>query len=135
VKNVLKRNEDYDKLYQDGDARDGDGDEGGEANGPATVIVTLFEGEPYTLWNIRDLARHSGFQVQRSFKFDAKLWPGYKHARTLGNVDGGGGWKGEEREARTYVFTCKTNDIQKNPTRKRKRGNDDDDDNDEDGDD
>ncbi|EOD47838.1 putative protein of unknown function DUF2431 protein [Neofusicoccum parvum UCRNP2] len=23
-----------------------------------TIVVTLFEGEPYTLWNVRDLARH-----------------------------------------------------------------------------
>ncbi|KAF2771210.1 hypothetical protein EJ03DRAFT_244611, partial [Teratosphaeria nubilosa] len=59
-----------------------------------TIVVTLFEGEPYTLWNIRDLGRHSGLEVQRSFKFLADAYPGYKHARTLGNVEGGGGWKG-----------------------------------------
>jgi 25S rRNA (uracil2634-N3)-methyltransferase len=68
------------------------------------IVVTLFEGEPYTLWNIRDLARHSGLEVQRSFKFAADAYPGYSHARTLGNIDGGGGWKGEDREARSYVF-------------------------------
>ncbi|KAF4555437.1 Hypothetical protein D9617_2g053960 [Elsinoe fawcettii] len=72
-----------------------------------SVIVTLFEGEPYTLWNIRDLARHSGLMVQRSFKFEAGRYPGYEHRRTLGNIEGGGGWKGEEREARTYVFVKK----------------------------
>ncbi|KAF2226689.1 hypothetical protein BDZ85DRAFT_180050, partial [Elsinoe ampelina] len=69
-----------------------------------SVIVTLFEGEPYTLWNIRDLARHSGLMVQRSFRFEARRYPGYEHRRTLGNIEGGGGWKGEEREARSYVF-------------------------------
>lgn len=69
-----------------------------------TIVVTLFEGEPYTLWNIRDLARHSGLEVVRSFRFLAEAYPGYSHARTLGNVDGGGGWKGEDREARSYVF-------------------------------
>jgi 25S rRNA (uracil2634-N3)-methyltransferase len=73
----------------------------------STIIVTLFEGEPYTLWNIRDLARHSDLEVQRSFKFVAKAYTGYSHARTLGNIDGGGGWKGEDREARTYVFQKK----------------------------
>jgi len=73
----------------------------------ATIIVTLFEGEPYTLWNIRDLARHSGLEVQRSFKFVAGAYPGYSHARTLGNIEGGGGWKGEDREARSYVFQKK----------------------------
>lgn len=72
-----------------------------------TMVVTLFEGEPYTLWNIRDLARHSGLQVQRSFRFQAEAYPGYSHARTLGNIDGGGGWKGEERLARSYIFEHK----------------------------
>ncbi|KAK6428593.1 hypothetical protein LTR95_015261 [Oleoguttula sp. CCFEE 5521] len=69
-----------------------------------TVVVTLFEGEPYTLWNVKDLARHSGYDLQRSTKFEAGMYPEYKHARTLGNIEGGGGWKGEDREARTYIF-------------------------------
>jgi 25S rRNA (uracil2634-N3)-methyltransferase len=78
----------------------------------SSIIVTLFEGEPYTLWNIRDLARFAGLAVERSFKFQAKAYPGYKHARTLGvvkNKDGevGGGWKGEDRLARSYVFVRK----------------------------
>lgn len=72
----------------------------------ATIIITLFESEPYTLWNVRDLARHVGLRVQRSFRFRADAYPGYKHARTLGNVEGanGGAWRGEERSARTYIF-------------------------------
>lgn len=72
-----------------------------------TIIVTLFEGEPYTLWNIRDLARHSGLEVQKSFRFVAEAYTGYSHARTLGNIGGGGGWKGEDRDARSYVFEAK----------------------------
>ena len=83
-----------------------------------SIIVTIFEGEPYTLWNIRDLARHSGLAVEKSFKFDASWYPGYRHARTLGALrkDGGkgavvgergGAWKGEERPARSYVFRRK----------------------------
>jgi 25S rRNA (uracil2634-N3)-methyltransferase len=68
------------------------------------IVVTLFEGEPYTLWNIRDLGRHVGLEMVRSFAFQSEAYPGYKHARTLGNVEGGGGWKGEEREARSYVL-------------------------------
>lgn len=72
-----------------------------------TIVVTLFEGEPYTLWNIRDLARHSGLEVQRSFKFVAEAYPGYSHARTLGNIEGGGGWRGEDRDARSHVFQKK----------------------------
>lgn len=68
------------------------------------IIVTLFEGEPYTLWNIRDLARHVGLRVVESWKFDWSQYPGYHHVRTLGALEGGGGWKGEDREARMYVF-------------------------------
>ncbi|KAH7122435.1 hypothetical protein B0J11DRAFT_551069 [Dendryphion nanum] len=68
------------------------------------VIVTLFEGEPYTLWNIRDLARHAGFKVVESWRFDWEQYPGYAHVRTLGAIEGGGAWRGEEREARMYVF-------------------------------
>lgn len=58
------------------------------------ILITLFEGEPYTLWNIRDLARSVGLECRRSWRFEWSLWPGYRHARTLGNLegrDGGGG--------------------------------------------
>ncbi|KAL9077921.1 MAG: hypothetical protein Q9157_003157 [Trypethelium eluteriae] len=69
-----------------------------------TLIVTLFESEPYTLWNIRDLARHTGLSVMRSFQFQSSAYPGYTHARTLGTLQGGGKWQGEDRNARTFVF-------------------------------
>ncbi|CAK7263441.1 hypothetical protein SEPCBS119000_000492 [Sporothrix epigloea] len=85
-----------------------------------SIVVTLFEGEPYTLWNIRDLARHAGLQVERSFRFQFSAYPGYHHARTLGVVvrSGASGsegkslasttaWKGEDRAARSYVFVRK----------------------------
>ncbi|KAI1908231.1 hypothetical protein LOZ12_004869 [Ophidiomyces ophidiicola] len=75
---------------------------------PGQIVVTLFEGEPYTLWNIRDLARHAGLRVVTSFKFPWASYAGYSHARTLGEIEGKdgqrGGWRGEEREARSYVF-------------------------------
>jgi len=73
----------------------------------SSIIVTLFEGEPYTLWNIRDLGRHAGLQVEQSFKFFSSAYPGYRHARTLGVVKGESAWKGEERKARSYVFVRK----------------------------
>lgn len=89
----------------------------------SSIIVTLFEGEPYTLWNIRDLGRHAGLEVERSFKFQASAYPGYKHARTLGVVKGGGGWKGENRPARSYVFVRKGEGAAPGPGKgKRKRG-------------
>ncbi|KAF2866584.1 hypothetical protein BDV95DRAFT_441584, partial [Massariosphaeria phaeospora] len=68
------------------------------------IIVTLFDAPPYTLWNIRDLARHTGLKVLESFRFEGEEYPGYKHVRTLGAIEGGGAWKAEEREARMYVF-------------------------------
>jgi len=77
-----------------------------------TIIVTLFDGEPYTLWNVRDLARHSDLEVQRTFKFQAEAYPGYSHARTLGNIEGGGGWKGEDRDAKSYVFQKKGKQVE-----------------------
>lgn len=101
-----------------------------------TIIVTLFEGEPYTLWNVRDLARHSGLQVERSFRFQASAYPGYHHARTLGVVknkqgDVGGGWKGEDRAARSYVLVRK-DEVAKAVSKKRKRSGDDEDSDDSD---
>ncbi|KAI0166342.1 hypothetical protein GGR57DRAFT_22342 [Xylariaceae sp. FL1272] len=86
-----------------------------------TIIVTLFEGDPYTLWNVRDLARHSGLQVVRSFRFQASAYPGYHHARTLGVVRNshgeiGGGWKGEDRPARSYIFMRKGDETPSIPT-------------------
>jgi len=51
-----------------------------------TVMVTLFDGEPYTLWNVRDLARSAGLLVRRSWAFRSDVYPGYQHARTLGNL-------------------------------------------------
>ncbi|OAQ68104.1 eukaryotic protein [Pochonia chlamydosporia 170] len=91
-----------------------------------SIVVTLFEGEPYTLWNIRDLARHAGLQVERSFRFQSSAYPGYRHARTLGVVrnkkgEVGGGWKGEERSARSYVFRRKGEIVEQ---KKRRREDD-----------
>jgi 25S rRNA (uracil2634-N3)-methyltransferase len=81
------------------------------------ILVTLFEGEPYSLWNIRDLARHCGLQVVESFKFPWEAYPGYQHARTAGDITTGkerneegkrkGAWRGEERDARCYVLERK----------------------------
>jgi len=81
------------------------------------ILVTLFEGEPYTLWNIRDLARHCGLKVVESFRFPWEAYPGYAHARTIGEITRGknrtaegkrrGAWRGEERDARCFVLEVK----------------------------
>ncbi|KAJ6784222.1 hypothetical protein PWT90_01800 [Aphanocladium album] len=98
-----------------------------------SIVVTLFEGEPYTLWNVRDLARHVGLQVDTSFRFHAGAYPGYHHARTAGVIrskKGGpepGGWRGEDRTSRSYVFVRKGDAVRqpKNQQVKRKRESDD----------
>lgn len=106
----------------------------GAVNGQ--ILVTLFEGEPYTLWNIRDLARHCGLRLVESFRFPWSAYPGYQHARTIGDITTGkdrsaegkrkGAWRGEEREARCYVFEdsntlCDTAGAEGHATGKRKR--------------
>jgi 25S rRNA (uracil2634-N3)-methyltransferase len=74
---------------------------------PGQILVTMFEGEPYTLWNIKDLARHAGLRVVTSFRFPWSSYQGYSHARTLGEIEGRhggrGGWRGEDREARSLL--------------------------------
>lgn len=123
---------------EDEDDEGGEGEELGKDDdttgkgfrvGPGQILVTLFEGEPYTLWNIRDLARHAGLVVVTSFRFPWTSYEGYSHARTAGHIEGKdgerGGWRGEDREARMYVFEVK----QKEPTKKggKKRSRDDND--------
>lgn len=60
--------------------------------------------------------------MERSFKFQASAYPGYRHARTLGNIEGGGGWRGEEREARTFVLVRKERKEREEQVLKRNRG-------------
>ncbi|KAK5098776.1 hypothetical protein LTS08_006154 [Lithohypha guttulata] len=98
------------------------------------VLITLFEGEPYTLWNIRDLARHCGLQVVESFKFPWAAYPGYKHARTVGDIVTGkdrgeegkrkGAWRGEERDARCYVLALKEESGLQDKNGKKRKPND-----------
>lgn len=95
------------------------------------VVVTLFEGLPYELWNIRALARQAGLATVTSFAFQTGAYPGYRHARTLGNMEGGRGWKGEDRRARMYIFGAKEEGAVAGNRKKdmgRKRRDDDDDD-------
>ncbi|EXJ72302.1 uncharacterized protein A1O5_04806 [Cladophialophora psammophila CBS 110553] len=119
-----------------------EGPDPGAVNGQ--ILVTLFEGEPYTLWNVRDLARHCGLKVVESFKFPWSAYPGYQHARTVGDITTGkdrrdegkrkGAWRGEERDARCYVLedqNAESKDFQ-SPKSKRRRKRDDEDDEDDD---
>lgn len=125
--------EDYDEYIGDDEVREGH-DVQQHTLSSGQILVTLFEGEPYTLWNIRDLARHCGLQVIESFKFPWAAYPGYKHARTVGDIVTGkdrshegkrkGAWRGEEREARCYMLGLK-GEVNNVGGRKRKRETDD----------
>jgi 25S rRNA (uracil2634-N3)-methyltransferase len=85
-------------------------------------VVTLFEGKHYDLWDVKGLAKSAGLRTQRSFRFSADSYPEYSHARTLGNIRGGGRWKGEERSARTYIFELDRGDEGgRTNTKKRKK--------------
>ncbi|KAJ6171658.1 hypothetical protein N7470_000725 [Penicillium chermesinum] len=120
--------EEDDEETDEDDGEGGDADElaSGKATRtePGQILVSLFEAEPYTLWNIKDLARHAGLQVVTSFRFPWASYEGYSHARTLGEVegrDGGrGGWRGEDRNARMYVFQVK-DEVTKGNKKKRAR--------------
>ena len=100
-------------FYQsEGEGESGSEDDGGgQRTEPGQILVSMFEGEPYTLWNIKDLARHAGLRVVTSFRFPWASYKGYSHARTVGEIEGKhggrGGWRGEDREARMYVFEIK----------------------------
>lgn len=131
--------------------------EADRSNGPGQILVTLFEQPPYTLWNVRDLARHVGLRPITSSQFQFDAYPGYKHARTLGNihvkgvpVNGeeslpevvgetdeserkrAGKWRGEERKARLYVFEYPSEDVDSIDKSKRPKRKADDDSSDDD---
>ncbi|KAJ5722886.1 hypothetical protein N7488_000921 [Penicillium malachiteum] len=119
-----------DEWSEDEDEESEDDDEDEQVSGkttrtgPGQILVSLFEAEPYTLWNIKDLARHAGLQVVTSFKFPWSSYEGYSHARTLGEVEGKnggrGGWRGEDREARMYVFEVKPEPVKEKKGKKEK---------------
>ncbi|KAJ9120205.1 hypothetical protein QFC22_003105 [Naganishia vaughanmartiniae] len=100
-----------------------------------TVLITLKNSPPYTLWDIHHLAtrppiltpqQHSvptgtiqpRYRLLRSFAFDPAFWPGYEHRRTLGfkegvSKDGNtelrefGGSEGANGKLRTWEFAVK----------------------------
>jgi 25S rRNA (uracil2634-N3)-methyltransferase len=110
-----------------------------QKSGSGSILVTVFEGEPYSLWNVRDLARSVSLIVHRSWQFDASAFPRYRHARTGGAVRKGGiegnelsesAWKGEQRPARTFQFGLPAMEV--GSGQKRKKGDSSDEDDDED---
>lgn len=70
------------------------------------IFVTLWEGDPYDDWNIRELARSVRYlSLRDSFDFDSRRYPIYRHCRTLGlgqSAESPSTFEG--RKARTYSF-------------------------------
>ena len=86
-----------------------------------TLLVTLLDQPPYTLWALPSLAKRPPplcpgtqlpqprYKVVRSFEFDPGLYKGYEHRRTIGWKDGvsrGGNEEivGRKGKARTWEF-------------------------------
>lgn len=67
-----------------------------------SILLSVFEGEPYVLWGIKALARDVGWKVERSGRFDWEAFPGYHHRRTNSMRDTTK--PAQEREARIYCF-------------------------------
>jgi 25S rRNA (uracil2634-N3)-methyltransferase len=62
-------------------------------------------------------------------------YPGYHHSRTIGTIKSksgevGGGWKGENRPARSYIFVRKGDILPQSIKRKRGDSPDDEDEDD-----
>ncbi|BFZ61175.1 hypothetical protein YB2330_002234 [Saitoella coloradoensis] len=89
-----------------------------------TVVVSLADSSPYTLWRIRDLAKEQGLRVRQSGDFVGEAFPEYSHRRTIGWQDGVSekGWKGEERRARIWVFEKDEGERHDAAKKKKKKG-------------
>lgn len=73
-------------------------------NVPGTLLITLLDQPPYTLWALRQLATRPPasipnakpsdrgpqprYALLRSFQFVPQIYPGYAHRRTLGFKEG-----------------------------------------------
>ncbi|KAI9027945.1 hypothetical protein DFJ74DRAFT_604072 [Hyaloraphidium curvatum] len=79
----------------------------------ATIDVTLKEEKPYSLWEIKKLAKEAGLVTVQSFEFPLAIYSelGYAHRRTLGFEEGLSPANNEElakAALRTYSFVRAT---------------------------
>jgi len=80
------------------------------------IIVTLKQGKPYDLWEIRKLASASSLVCLRSWIFSQEAFPGYEHRRTLGFEPGISKAGNEEligKSVRSYCFIVDSPESQK----------------------
>lgn len=66
------------------------------------IILSVFEGQPYDLWNVKSLSKSHGLKVERSGDFQWDKFEGYAHKRT--NSEQNTTKVASERKARMYVF-------------------------------
>ncbi|KAL2313545.1 25S rRNA (uridine-N(3))-methyltransferase [Schizosaccharomyces pombe] len=88
------------------------------------IVITLAETKPYTLWNLKGLAKDAGYTSLMTEKFDSSFYPEYSHRRTIGWIDGiseRSPWKGELRDSRHYCFVVNGSNIKPYNQRKEKR--------------
>jgi 25S rRNA (uracil2634-N3)-methyltransferase len=69
------------------------------------IVVTTKEGMPYTLWEIKSLAKQHGLKCMLSLKFRPQEFPDYTHRRTLGFKEGVSSDGNQEvQNSRMYFF-------------------------------
>ncbi|KAK0208943.1 hypothetical protein DFS33DRAFT_1380426 [Desarmillaria ectypa] len=98
------------------DVEETDEDKSADISARGTILITLRNVPPYTLWDIPKLAKHpplptSGstppnpaYMIIRSFVFHRDIWKGYEHRMTKGERAHGTGKTGEGGEDRTWEF-------------------------------
>lgn len=67
-----------------------------------SIVVSLFEGLPYSQWNIKALAKAQGLSLRRSLNFDWNLFKDYNHRLTAGCGDTTK--EASSRQAKFFVF-------------------------------
>ncbi|KIP11754.1 hypothetical protein PHLGIDRAFT_63176 [Phlebiopsis gigantea 11061_1 CR5-6] len=99
---------------EDISADEAEGSQSAQTRG--TILVTLRNVTPYTLWNLSKLAKsppppqaaadqaNPRYTQLRSFVFHRQLWKGYEHRMTKGERAYGKGTTGQGGEDRTWEF-------------------------------
>ncbi|KAL1676363.1 hypothetical protein EV122DRAFT_292017 [Schizophyllum commune] len=95
---------------------DMEGDSSDSSATRGTVLITLRNVVPYTLWDVPRLAKtppppasssmppNPSYTLLRSFTFHRSIWKGYEHRMTKGERAHGTGKTGEGGEDRTWEF-------------------------------
>ncbi|KAK7058668.1 hypothetical protein VNI00_002304 [Paramarasmius palmivorus] len=118
-----KRKADEDDDEDDEDGQQSEGEDASQTTSPSgsrgTVLITLRNVTPYTLWDVPKLAKspppptqgstpsNPKYTLLRSFVFYRSLWRGYEHRMTKGERVNGQGKTGEGGEDRTWEFCLK----------------------------